>query len=33
MLDEYFSETARTKILGETIHRAQKIVIDVSYSW
>ncbi|KAF2153455.1 hypothetical protein K461DRAFT_140703 [Myriangium duriaei CBS 260.36] len=33
MLEEYFPETARHRILRETILRAQRIVIDVSYSW
>ncbi|GAM83992.1 hypothetical protein ANO11243_019820 [Dothideomycetidae sp. 11243] len=33
MLEDFFPETARHRILRETILRAQKIVIDVSYSW
>lgn len=33
MLGEYFPETARHRVLRETILRAQRLVVDVSYAW
>lgn len=33
MLNDSFPETARHRVLRETILRAQKIVFDVSYAW